>query len=671
MASISSLGVGSGLDLSGLVENLLAAERAPIENSLNRQQAKLVSDLSGVGLMKASLSGFQSSLSGVSNASSFSTRTISNNNTDALTASTDNTAEAGTYNIDINTLASSQSLASAAYSSTTDIVGTGTIQIRFGTITGPGFSSFAVNADKAIQNITIDATNNTLAGLKDTINDGDYGVTAAIVNDGSGFRLTLTSDDTGASNAMEISITDTGDANDTDASGLSALAYNALATNLTETQTATDASIAINGLAITSQTNTLTEVIEGVTLNLQETTVASLRLTVDESSAQLKKSIRDVVEAYNEMIVNLNDLSSVGSTTTQAGILFGDASLRNFTNGLFRVMTSPVDGLDGDITALSSIGITTQADGTLAIDEGRFSSVIDDNPVDAVALFAPLGQSTDSLINFNASTDSSIPGNYAVNITAIATQAVLNGGTGVNNLTIDANNDNFTLSIDGISSGNISLTQGTYATATALAAEIQSQINSAGTISAGSKSVAVSYDGTNDRFVLTSDAYGSSSTIEITAVDTNSVADLGLSVATGTAGVDVAGSIGGVVATGSGQTLSTDNGLKIDVLGGTTGSRGSIGFSRGFIDDLNDLLDGYLDVTGGSLAAREDGLNASLENIADERIELDIRIDSIEARLVKQFTALDILLAEFQNTGNFLSQQINSLPGSGQLLNKK
>ncbi len=671
MASISSLGVGSGLDLGGLVTNLLAAERAPIENSLNRQQAKLTADLSGVGLMKASLSGFQSSLSAVGNADSFNTRVINNNNTDALSASTDNSAEAGTYNIDINALATSQSLASSAYSSVTDTVGTGTIQIRFGTITGPGFTSFAVNADKAIQNITVDATNNTLTGLKDTINDGDYGITAAIINDGSGYRLTLTSDDTGESNALEINITDTGDANDIDAAGLSALAYNASATNLNETQTATDASISVNGLAITSQTNTLNDVIEGVTLNLRETTTSSLQLSVSESTAQLKKSIRDVVESYSEMILNLNDLSSVGSPTTQAGLLFGDASLRNFTNGLFRVMTSTVDGLDGEITALSSIGITTQADGTLAIDETTFSSVIDDNPSDAVALFAPLGQTTDSLINFNSNTDASVPGNYAVNITAIATQAVLNGGTGVSNLTIDANNDDLSISIDGISSGNISLTQGTYASAAALAAEIQSQINSASTITTGEKSVAVSYDSGNDRFVLTSSAYGSSSTVEITAVDTNSTTDLGLSIASGTAGIDVAGSIGASTASGSGQTLSADNGLSIDVLGGTTGARGNIGFSRGFIEGLNQLLDGYLDVTEGSLAVREDGLNASLENIADERIELDIRIDAIEARLVKQFTALDILLAKFQNTGNFLSQQIDSLPGSGQILNKK
>ena len=611
MASISSLGVGSGLDLSGLVENLLAAERSPIENSLNRQQSKLTSDLSGIGLMKASLSGFQSSLSGLSDPSSFSTRTTNNSNPDALGVSTDNSAQAGSYNIDVNALASSQSLASAAYTNATDIVGTGTIQIRFGTITGPGFTSFAVNADKAIQNITVDSSNNTLTGLKDHINDGDFGVTAAIINDGSGYRLTLTADNTGVANALEISITDTGDANDTDASGLSALAYNASATNFSETQVASDASISVNGLAITSQTNTLTEVIEGVTLNLNEITTSSLKLTIGESTAQLKKSIRDVVEAYNEMIGNLNDLSSVGSPTTQAGLLFGDASLRNFTNGLSRVMTSPVDGLDGNITALSSIGVTTQADGTLAIDEGRFTSAIDANPSDAVALFAPLGQTTDSLISFNSSSDASVPGNYGVDITTIATQSVLNGSTGVNNLVIDANNDDLTISIDGISSGSISLTQGTYASAAALAAEIQSQINSASSIVNGNKSVDVSYDSGNDRFIFTSNAYGSSSTVEITALDSNSAADFGLSVASGTAGVDVAGSIGGITASGSGQTLSIDSGLSIDVLGGTTGARGSIGFSRGFIEDLNSLLDGYLDLTDGSLAVREEGLNAS------------------------------------------------------------
>lgn len=671
MAGFSSLGIGSGLDLGRLVDSLLAAERRPTEFNLNRREARLASDLSGVGLMKAALAGFQSSLTGLDDASSYNTRSFSNSNATALGVSVNNNAEPGAYSIDITTLAASQSLATAAYTSTTDIVGTGTIQIRYGTITGPGFSSFAVNADEVVQTITVDSSNNTLAGLKDHINNGDFGVTAAIINDGSGFRLTLTADKSGAEHAMEISITDTGDGNNLDSVGLSALAYNASATNVTETRAAVDALLSVNGLTITSDTNILTEVIEGVTLTLKETTTTALNLSVSESNTQLTNSIRNVVKAYNSMITQLNGLSAAGSPSTQAGLLVGDASLRTFTEGLRRIMTSEVQGLSGSVTALARIGITTQSDGTLTINESTFATAISDNPTDVLALFAPVGQISDSLIVFNSSDKSSLPGSYLINITSIATRGVLNGGTGVGSLTIDADNDNLTFSIDGVSTGSISLTQGVYASATALAAEIQSQINSASNIVDAELSVAVTYDSANDRFVITSNAYGSNSDVQITAIDTNSNADLGFSLATGTVGVDVAGSIGGVTATGSGQTLSITNGFSIDVLGGNTGTRGSLGFSRGFIESLNDLLDDNLNATTGSLVAREKGLNESLADIGDDRIALNLRMASVEARLIAQFSALDLLVAQFQATANFLTQQINILPGSGLLLNKK
>ncbi len=671
MTSISSLGVGSGLDLSGLVDSLLEAERAPVENALNRRQSQMISDLSGVGLMKSSLSTFRSGLYELSDASNFDTRSVSNTNSSALSVSADNESEAGSYSIGIDALAVSQSMASNAYDELDDTVGTGTIQIRFGTITAPGFTSFEVNSEKDTQTIEIDSSNNTLTGLKDYINDGDYGVSAAIINDGSGYRLTLTSDDTGETNAMEITITDTGDLDDTDTSGLSALAYNDSATNMTETQTAASASITVNGLSISSESNSLDEVIGGVTLELLETTDSSLTLTISESSSDTESAIRSLVESYNEMILNLKDLGSAGSTTTQAGLLFGDVSLRTFTNSLYSIMTSTVDGLDGNINALANIGITTQADSTLAIDESDFSDALDEDPVDVLAIFATVGQTTDSLIEFNSSGDYSEAGVYAIYIDTVPTQGVLNGNSGVSNLIIDDDNDELTISIDGVSTGNISLTQGTYASATDLAVEIQSQINNSTTLEQGGQSVVVSYDSTNDRFDFTSASYGSDSTVEISAVDTNSSADLGLTVATGTDGVDVEGSINGVTATGEGQTLTTADDLVINVLGGVTGSRGELSFTRGIIEELDDLFDGYLDSISGALSAREDGLNESLEEIEDKHVALENRLVAIEARLIKQFTALDILLAEFQSTGNFLTQQINSLPGSGQLLNKK
>ena len=335
-------------------------------------------------------------------------------------------------------------------------------------------------------------------------------------------------------------------------------------------------------------------------------------------------------------------------------------------------MTSPVDGLDGQVTALTNIGIRTQADGSLAIDEGDFSAALAADPTGVLALFAPVGRTGDSLIEFGSASDSAIAGSYPVSISTIATRGVLNGASGVANLTVDAANDNFTILVDGVSSGQLSLSQGVYASAEQLAAEIQTQVNSATreterpTSTAGI-SVAVSYDGVNDRFVFTSNRYGSASSVEITAVDTNSAADFGLSVASGTAGVDVAGSIGGAAASGDGQTLSL-NGLAIDVLGGATGNRGALNFSRGFVEDLNRLLDDYLAPTDGSLSAREEGLNESLGKLADERVALELRLEAVEARLVAQFSALDQLLAQFQTTGNYLTQQISSLPGSGQLL---
>ncbi len=670
MAGISSLGVGSGLDLAGLVDSLVAAERTPVENQLNRRQADAASNLSGIGLMKSALSSFQSSLRSFNNVENFDARTTSNSNTAAVGVSVTNKAQLGTYSIDISTVAKNQSLASAAYSNVTDTVGTGTIQIRFGTITGPGFTSFAVNPDKPNQTLTIDSSNNTLAGLKDYINAGNFGVSASIINDGSGFRLTLASKETGAANAMEISVTDTGDGNSLDTNGLSALAYNASAANLTQSQPGVDAALTVNGLTVSSASNSLAQVIEGATLTIKETTTSTVTVGISESNAQLETAIRGVVTAYNDMISTLNDLSFAGNDQTNAGLLVGDASLRNFSNGLRRLMTSQVNGLSGSVTALVDLGITTQADGSLSIDEARFGAAIASNPNGALALFSPVGQISDSLIDFKSSNASNQPGSYPINITTIATRGILNGGSGVNNLTIGAGNDNLTFSVDGVSTGSLNLTHGAYSSAPALAAEIQSQINSASTIKAAGSTVAVAYNSIAGRFEFTSAKYGSTSSVDITAIDTTSSADLGLSVSSGTVGVDVAGTIGNVTATGDGQTLSVTSGFSIDTLGGITGARGSLVFTRGFAEQLNSFLDGFLNSSTGSLTLRENGLNDSLAVIGDDRAALDLRLQSVQARLVAQFSALDSLISQFNSTGNFLTQQLSNLPGSGSRLNR-
>lgn len=674
MAGISSLGIGSGLDLSGLVENILAAERAPKESSLNRQESALASSLTGYGLMKSAISSFQSSIAGLGDASSYSTRSGTNSDTESLNAVITNDAGTGSYNIEIDNLATNQSLASDAYSSLNSVVGEGTIDIRFGTITGPGFTSFSVSGEKTTQTITVDSTNNTLSGLRDEINSGDYGVTASIINDGTGYRLTLQSQDSGANNAMEITITDTGDLDDTDSAGLSALAYNATAANLTETQTAEDASVSINGLTVTSDTNVLNEAIEGVTLTLlEETTGTPIKLNISESTSEISEAITSVADAYNEMVTELNELSAVGTDQSSSGILVGDITLRGFTQSMRTLLTGRIDGLTGSITALADVGITTSSNGTLTVDSSKFNSAIANNPNGALALFAELGTTDDSLISFNSAEEDTVAGSYDINVTQLATQSLLTGATGVNNLTVDTNNDEFTISINGTSSDIITLTQGTYANAEDLASEIQSQINSDSSISDDGYSVTVTYDSDNDLFEIQSNLYGSDSSVELLTIDTNTTNDFGLSAAVGSVAVDVAGSIGGVTAAGSGQTLTLESGdgegISIDVLGGAIGNRGSVSYTKGLTNSLNELLNTYLDSTDGYLSTKEDGLNNSIDDISDERVALDLRIEAMETRLINQFSALDALIANFQTTGNFLAQQIDALPGFDNLNN--
>ncbi len=671
MAGISSLGIGSGLDLSGLVKKLLDAERAPVQNTLDRQQSRFTSELSGIGIFRGAIASFRSSLSGLSSFENYSTRTYSNPKSSALAVSVNNDAAVGSYQMDIKNLAQKHAVASAAFNSPNEIIGSGNLQIKFGTITGPGFTTFTPDSTRSIQNITVDSSNNTLTGLKDYINNGDYGVTAAIINDGTGYRLTLQSQNTGANAAMEITVTDTGDMNNTDTLGLSRLAYNAAATNLTETQAAQDATVIINGITIHSASNVLDKTIQGVNLTLQDKTAGSpFTLTVSKNTASASDAIHKVVKAYNKMMKTLNDLSKPGINGKKAGILVSDSSLRGFTDSIRGLLTGRVKGLNGHVTALSTIGIKTQSDGTLSIDDSVLSKALEQNPTDSLALLAQVGTATDPNISFKSFSDNTVAGRYDINVTQMATQSVLSGATGLTMpLTIDNTNDNLSFFIDGVSTGALSLTQGNYAGGADIAAEIQSRINTASAIKTAGLSVTVKYDTATKGLVITSDQFGSSSKVEITTIDTNTTRDLGLSIGAATAGQDVAGTIGGLAATGKGKILTGSagnaDGLSLEINDGGIGSRGSVRFTRGLVESMNKLIGSYLD-SSGILSSKENGLNSSLDKIKQERVALDERLKVLQASYVKQFTALDALISRFQSTGNFIAQQISGLPGSGQ-----
>jgi flagellar hook-associated protein 2 len=672
MAAITSLGVGSGLDLGTLVSGLIEAERAPTENRLNLKQQNITTELSAFGLLRSSLSQFQTSLGGLKSSTAFHAKAINASDSSVFSTSVESFADVGSYSIEVTAMARAQSLATSAataFATVDDVIGSGMLTIQFGTTT-TGPYAFTPDLARPPQAIDISAANgnNTVSGLRDYINDNDFGVQASVVDDGAnGYRLVFTSEDTGAANSMELTVTTDGDGNDTDNAGLSQLAFNASAQgSLLQNVAAQDASLTINGLKITRDTNSISGAINGATLDLLKADVGNIvNLEVKENRAEITASITGFVDAYNELAQNIDTLTAYDPETGAGSALIGDFTVRSISSQIRSALFGSISGLQGNIKSLVDIGITTNSSGKLDVDSSKLADALDDYPSEVEALFSVRGTVTDSGVRYLSSTTDTLAGDYAINVTSLLTQGILTGTDPVTDPTVGNDSNNMALIVDGFSTGNITLTNGTYADEAALASEIQTQINAASALVANNVTVTVSYDVASDRFVITSDRSGSGSTVEITAIDPQVNNRFGLTVGNGVDGTDLAGSIDGQPATVNGQTLTSQfgnsSGLSIEILSGGVGSRGTVSFSGGLAGTLDSILDNFLQ-SDGTIASREQGLNEGLEDIEDERFKLEDRILALEARLVRQFSALDALIARFNQTSSFLTQQLANLP---------
>lgn len=377
MAQIISGGIGSGIDVSGLVSQLVQAERAPVENRLNSKEFKAQSKLSAYGTLKSSLSKFQAALDALKESSLYEGRKISTSNKDLFTVSANASASVGSYTIQSENLASRHKLASAAFASDDTQVGTGTLTF---TVNG---ESFAVD---------IESGSDSLTAIRDAVNSAsdNVGVSAAIIRDENGSRLVFTADETGADNAISISATTTG----TDTGDLSQLTYdpNALPENnpLTQQQAALDATLIIDGFTAKSSTNTFKDVVDGVTITLKDSEPGQKEsLDVSLDKAAVKKAIDQFVEAYNALRTNLNTLKAYDPESGVAGKLQGDATTNRLATQLRQAISNTVGGADSDLDTLAEIGITTNFEnGTLEIDSDMLNELVDNRFDDFVSLFA-------------------------------------------------------------------------------------------------------------------------------------------------------------------------------------------------------------------------------------------------------------------------------------------
>ncbi len=659
--AISSPGIGSNLDVNGIVSKLMQIEQQPL-TLLDTKEASFQAKISAYGSIMGAFSTFQSTVNSLNSTSKFQAVSATPADNTILTASASSTATPGSYKVEISSLAQGQKLVATGQATTSASIGQGTITLDFGTISGGTLgtdgkysgASFTSNGS-GVKTVTIDSSNDSLLGIRDAINNAGVGVTASIVNDGSGtpYRLVLSSDSIGASNSIKISVAESG------APGLAAfLAHDpaglTAAQNLSETVTAQDALLTVNGISITKSSNTISDVIDGVTLNLLKTTTAATTVSVAHDTSSITTSVQAFVKAYNDLSKSLTDVSSYNASTKKGGILQGDFTVLQLQAKLRSILNTPLSNSSGTLTNLSQIGISFQRDGTLTLDSSKLSSAINNNFSDIASLFATTGATSDSLVSYVSATSNTQHGTYTVNVTQLATRGFLTGSAAPTSTTINAGvNDTLDVSVDGTAT-TITLNAGVY-TATTLAAELQTQINGASAITSAGLSVNVTQSG--GAFTITSAAYGSSSAIAVTGG--NGLLNL-LGTPTQTFGVDVAGTIDGQTASGAGQYLTgsgNPNGLKILINGGVTGYRGTVSYSQGYADILSSLTATLL-ASDGPLATRNSGLNQSIQNVADQRTAIQDRLVTIEANYRAEFTRLDTLISSMTTTSSYLTQQL-------------
>ena len=389
MATITSAGIGSNLDVEGLVTQLMAIERQPL-TKIALKETSYQAKLSAFGTLKSALTEFQTAARALSTPAQMSPLKAGVADATIMTASGASGAVAGTYDVEVKQLAQAQKLiTSASYGATTDAVGKGKLTISLGSYAADG--TFTATAGKTPVDITIDNSNNSLAGVRDAINAANPGVTASIINDGKGNYLSLTSKTTGETSAMQVSVV----SDDPAATpALSALAYNGPAsTGMRQTAAAQNALIVVDSVPISKPTNTITDAIQGVTLNLSKTTAAGVttKLTLDRDTSSVKTSIEAFVKSYNSLSKSMADSTAFDVATGKAAVLNGDSTVRAIQTQLRTILGGVVAGAARGSSTLPDVGITTQRDGSLAIDSTKLNAALADPTRDMGALFASSG----------------------------------------------------------------------------------------------------------------------------------------------------------------------------------------------------------------------------------------------------------------------------------------
>lgn len=356
---VSAPGIGSGLDINSLVEQLVAAERQPVANRINLAEARTNSELSALGQLKSSVSSFQSALDALKELENFQQRVVTLDNDELVSVTATSSAVKGSYDVEVTALASAQKLASQAFVGTDSAVGTGTLSFTLGP------DAFAVEIVEG---------ENTLADIRDAINSAadNPGVLATIVTADDGARLIVSAEKSGSANTITVG-SEGGDG------GLAVFDYDPQggSTALTEIEAAGDAMAMIDGFTVTSSSNTLESAVEGLTISLLAAEVGTTtRVSIDFDETAAEAALGAFVSAYNGLLTTIDQVTAFDSESGTAGALLGDSIVRDLESSLRREISGEVDLGTAPFSILAEIGITSDLNGQLEIDSTKVADAI-------------------------------------------------------------------------------------------------------------------------------------------------------------------------------------------------------------------------------------------------------------------------------------------------------
>lgn len=389
-------GINTGMDTNAIIDKLVALNQRPIDVIASKEKVEK-QKLASFQDLKSRLQTFKSIVTTLNTESRFLATQGTFSNTSATATSkvvditTTSQATSGVYSFTVSNLAKEGKIVSqSGFSSINSTLSNGTFYLTVGSTTTA---------------ITIDSSNNTLEGLRLAINNSGANVKASFINDGSAnpIRLMIAGTQTGSANAVSATMTGSG--------LIGANPQNIIP--FTQIQTAQDASLLVNGVSVTKSSNTVTDVIPGAILNLSS--IGSGAITLSTDTTAVKQKINTFVNGYNDLMAYLKQQLAVDSNSN-TGVLFGNVAVVDLQQALRDSITAPVAGVTGSYSFLSQVGIRTQNDGSLLVNDGELSTAIANNIGNVTQLFASMGRTSSTSVTYIGFTQNTVAGTYDVRV---------------------------------------------------------------------------------------------------------------------------------------------------------------------------------------------------------------------------------------------------------------